>query len=109
MLAILCVIGLALGQIFFKYSAKNLKLDEPYYGVSSLIYLFIAFALYGIVSILWVFILRKIELGKIYPIMALAFVFVPLGSYIAFSEIFNSRYWVGVCIIIVGIIVSIYH
>ena len=62
-------------------------------------------AIYGLTSIAWVYILRNIELGRIYPVMALAFIFVPLGSYFVFGERFNSQYAIGLILIVLGIVV----
>jgi len=51
--------------------------------------------------------LQKSDLGRIYPLMALAFVLVPIGSYLFFQERFNPQYFVGVTLIIGGIIVAV--
>lgn len=104
--AILCVIGLSAGQILFKYSAKYISDGLPIYALKPLAYLLSAFILYGITSIAWVYILQKIQLGKVYPIMALAFVFVPIGSFLFFGEKFTIQYSIGVTFIVIGILVS---
>jgi drug/metabolite transporter (DMT)-like permease len=105
-LALLCVVGIACGQILFKLSA--LSLSE--FGLSSIKTLGIFFAamcLYGVTSIAWVFVLRKLELGKVYPLMALAFVFVPVVSYFTLGERFAPQYFVGVALIVAGICVAV--
>lgn len=103
----LCVIGLSLGQILFKFSAKYFNESHTVYAVKPLVYLLAAFALYGFVSIAWVYILQKIDLGKVYPVMALAFIIVPIGSQLFFGEKFTIQYLIGVLLIVIGIIVSI--
>lgn len=65
-----------------------------------------AVCLYGVVSLAWVWILQRLELGRAYPLMALAFVLVPLGSNLFFGERFQPQYFVGIALIIIGIVVA---
>lgn len=105
--AILCVVALALGQILFKLSATFLSESGTFFSFKPAALFLAAIFLYGIASIAWVFILQKVELGRVYPVMAMAFVLVPLGSHFIFDERFNFQYFIGVAIIIVGILISV--
>ena len=105
--AICCVIGLSVGQILFKLAANSMSFGQGLFHFKTLIILFFAFFLYGITSIGWVYLLQKIDLGKVYPLMALAFIFVPVGSIIFFGESFNFKYFIGVFLIISGILITI--
>lgn len=105
--AFFCVMGIAAGQILFKLSAASMHRAENIFDKRSLIILFIALALYGITTLAWVWVLQKIELGRAYPLMALAFVLVPIGSYFIFGERFNFYYVTGVAIIMLGILLTI--
>lgn len=107
LLAIICVIGIACGQILFKMSSTSLHKSGSWFDPQTLIILFSAFALYGITTILWVYVLQKADLGKIYPLMALAFVIVPIGSHFVFGERFQAQYFLGVALIVAGIIVAV--
>jgi drug/metabolite transporter (DMT)-like permease len=51
--------------------------------------------------------LQRVELGRVYPLMALAFALVPLGSHFVFGERFQSQYFVGVAMIVAGIVVAV--
>ncbi|MBD8684808.1 MULTISPECIES: 4-amino-4-deoxy-L-arabinose-phospho-UDP flippase [Pseudomonas] len=104
--AVLCVLGIAGGQILFKLSAASLQ-RAGIFDPQTLITLFTAFALYGITTIAWVWVLQKIELGKAYPLMAMAFVLVPIGSHFVFGERFSVQYFVGVALIMSGIVVAL--
>jgi drug/metabolite transporter (DMT)-like permease len=106
-IALLCVFGIATGQILFKLSAASLQRTGSWFDTQTLIMLFSAFALYGITTIAWIWVLQKIELGKAYPLMALAFILVPLGSHFILGERFHWQYFVGVILIMVGIIVAL--
>lgn len=105
--AILCVIGLAVGQILFKVSATALTESGSFFSIKPATTLFAAMCLYGATSVAWVWVLQKIELGRVYPLMALAFVLVPLGSHLIFGERFQPQYFVGVAMIMAGIIIAV--
>ena len=104
--AVLCVVGLAIGQILFKVSATSLNESGSFFTFKTSSTLFAAMTLYAITSIAWVWVLQKVELGRVYPLMALAFVLVPLGSHLIFGERFQSQYFVGVALIISGILLA---
>jgi multidrug transporter EmrE-like cation transporter len=63
--------------------------------------------LYGITSVALVWALQEIEIGCAYPLMAMAFVLVPLGSHLFFQERFQPQYFVRVAVIIVGTIITV--
>lgn len=104
--ALLCVIGLAAGQILFKMSSAGLA-ESGLFSLKAAVPLIAAMALYGTTSLAWVWALQRIELGRIYPIMALAFVLVPLGSHLIFGERFQTQYFVGVALIVAGIVIAV--
>lgn len=105
--AFLCVLGLAVGQILFKVSATALVEAGTFFAVKPAFALAAAVCLYGVTSVAWVWVLQKVELGRVYPLMALAFVLVPLGSHLAFGERFSSQYFAGVLLIAIGIVVAV--
>lgn len=106
-IAVLCVVGLAIGQILFKLSANSLSQTGSFFAPKTATALFSAMALYAITSLAWVWVLQKVELGRVYPLMALAFVLVPLGSYFIFGERFHLQYFLGVSLIMIGIVVAV--
>jgi drug/metabolite transporter (DMT)-like permease len=105
-IALLCVVGLAIGQILFKLSATYLTEAGSFFALKPAGTLFTAMVLYATTSIAWVWVLQKVELGRVYPLMALAFILVPIGSHIIFGERFQTQYFVGVALIMSGIIVA---
>lgn len=106
-IALLCVAGIATGQIMFKLSASSLHRAGTIFDLKTLMILGAAFALYGVTTIAWVWVLQKIELGKAYPLMALAFVLVPIGSHFILGERFQVQYFVGVAFIMFGIVLAV--
>jgi drug/metabolite transporter (DMT)-like permease len=107
LVALTCVCALAFGQILFKMSSNALALQDSVFDRQVLVPLIAAMILYGLTSLAWVWVLQRVELGKVYPIMALAFVLVPLGSYVLFGERFHAQYLIGVAFIAVGIVLTI--
>lgn len=104
--AILCVVGLAIGQILFKTSAMALSDGLSLFSIRAAAPLIAAMFLYATTSLVWVWILQNIELGKVYPLMALAFILVPLGSNFFFGEKFTPQYILGISLITLGIVIS---
>jgi len=105
LIAIICVLGITTGQVLFKFSAMAFHRSENMFNSSGLIYL--VTALYGITTIGWVWLLQKSDLGKIYPFMALSFILVPLASHMLLGERFQAQYFIGIFIIVTGIIITV--
>lgn len=104
--AVLCVVGVAAGQVLFKISSMVLAETGTFMSVKTLLAFTPPMFLYGLTSIAWVWVLQHADLGRVYPLMALAFVLVPLGSHLAFGERFQVQYFVGVALIMAGIIIA---
>lgn len=105
--AVICVLGIAIGQILFKLSAAALKESGTFFDLRTMVTLGSALFLYAVTTIAWVWVLQKIDLGKAYPLMALAFVLVPIGSHFFLGERFSPQYFAGVALIVLGIIVTV--
>jgi drug/metabolite transporter (DMT)-like permease len=101
--AIACVFGIAAGQLLFKLTAASWRRSGTLFDQHTLWLLASAFLLYGITTIAWIWVLQRIELGRAYPLMALAFVLVPAASYLLFGERFHPQYLVGVALIVIGV------
>lgn len=98
-----CVLGISIGQLLFKAAALESKNGDGLFSPKPIILACAAVLLYGLTSIVWIWILRSEKLGQIYPTMALAFIFVPLGSHFVFGERFGQNYMVGLTLIVAGI------
>jgi drug/metabolite transporter (DMT)-like permease len=107
LVAAICVVGIAAGQILFKLSATSLQRTGSFFDPATAATLISAFALYGVTTIAWVWVLQRAPLGRLYPLMAFAFVLVPAGSYLVFGERFPPLYLVGVALIMVGIVITV--
>ena len=68
--ALLCVIGIAAGQVLFKLAASSLSRTGSVLAPETALLMVIALGVYGFVTLAWIWILRKAELGKVYPLTA---------------------------------------
>ena len=74
--ALLCVCGIAVGQLLFKCTANSQALSGSYLHPRTLLWLLSALMLYGITTFGWIWTLQQGPLSRLYPWMALAFVLV---------------------------------
>lgn len=95
------------GQILFKLtSARTGSADAS--GLIAMLtdpYLIAAFAIYGIGTIIWVYVLKSVPLTVAYPFMALTFCAVPLLAWGLLGETLSLRYAFGAVLIIAGLLV----
>ena len=101
-----CVVGLAAGQILFKQAAMGLSVSGTLWSSATLVPMVAALTIYGVSTIAWVWTLQHAQLGRLYPLMALAFVLVPLASHFVFGERFTPQYVIGVAFILVGVVLA---
>lgn len=100
-LAVVC--GMAAGQLLFKFGADLLNRHDGAILSPAGAVLGAALALYGLTTVGWIWVLQRSDLGKIYPLMALSFVLVPLASHLLLGEQFSWRYGLGCALIVAGI------
>lgn len=97
---------LATGQILFKMVARtadSLASIPGILGLATNIWFWLSLVLYGAATLLWIFILQKIDLVQAYPFMALGFIIVPLAAVFFLGEQVNLYYFAGVALILTGL------
>ena len=67
----------------------------------------VALVVYGVATLLWVYVLRTVPLASAYAIFALAFLIVPLLAHFVLGERLEAQTLVGGAIIVVGVIVAV--
>jgi multidrug transporter EmrE-like cation transporter len=63
------------------------------------------FAAYGISSLFWIVVLSRINLSLAYPMLALNFVLVPLTAWLLLGEQVPALRWLGIGIVVAGVVV----
>ena len=110
LLVLLCVALLAIGQLLFKLSAAQWRVEgwslATAANLISPIFL-LAVGLYGVATVLWIFALRSVPLTTAFPLYALTFVIVPILAHFFVGEPLSARTMVGAAIIVAGIAVSV--
>ena len=103
LLTVLCVTGIAVGQLLFKAAAGAIPSGA---GATHWVFngwLWAALALYGVMTLLWVWILRHAPLHIAYPFMGLAFIIVPLLAWAMLGEPLTWQTIVGGGLILAGV------
>lgn len=101
-LSVSVVAGMAAGQVLFKLAAARGTVVEILTSAS----FWAAACLYGVVTVLWVLLLREMDLSRAYPLMAATYVLVPLAASVVFGETFGLLYGLGVIFIVIGIVLT---
>lgn len=107
------VIG-AIGQLCIKSGVNQIGYIEvdlsqnpvrTLYMILSTPLILVAIPLYVAGYLLWVIVLSRHNLSFAYPLLALNFVLVPLASRLLLGETVEMRQWVGIGLIMVGVVV----
>ncbi|KLN62196.1 hypothetical protein WH96_01315 [Kiloniella spongiae] len=92
------------GQLLFKKASLDINWNEGLLGLFNP-WLITGIILYGIATLVWVWILKTVPLNFAYPFTALAFVIVPVAASILFKESLGWQNAVGTIFIIAGIVI----
>ncbi len=109
-LLLVVVLGTA-GQLSLKYA---FHVSTPAQGVSMSMgnilfsrYFWIWLICYVVVTILWLIVLRTIPLNQAFPALGLTFALVPLASHHLLNEKVVVSQWLGIIIILAGVILVV--
>jgi multidrug transporter EmrE-like cation transporter len=97
---------LATGQVLFKYiglSVRGLPPAEALFAAIAQPLLYAALTLYGVATVLWIWILSRVPLSQAYPWVAVGVFLVPLLGSWFFGERPAPIFWLGVTLIIGGV------
>ncbi|HHV65894.1 MAG TPA: EamA family transporter [Peptococcaceae bacterium] len=110
MIYILAVISImlgAIGQFTLKLAAGELRTDGGLFSLAmSLINqkLILAIACFVLSMLMWIFVLKKLELSIAYPMVSLGYVFVMLISFFFLQEQIYLTKVLGTGLIVTGVI-----
>jgi drug/metabolite transporter (DMT)-like permease len=98
---------IAAGQVLFKLAAPRVG-NADVTGVFGLLtnpYLMIALTMYGLGTIVWVYLLKFVPLSFAHPFMAITFCLVPFLSWYFLGETLTWRNFAGIGFILAGLVV----
>ncbi len=81
---------------------RGQSLLDGYWLIVRMPSLYLALALYGVSTVLWIWILSRISLSRAYPWVGV--VIVPLIGRYYFGEQLHPLFWVGVVLVFTGIL-----
>ncbi|QRY81483.1 EamA family transporter [Pseudomonas sp. PDNC002] len=103
LLAAVCLLT-CLGQIAQKFAVESWRGQDS--GIAAKLlspWLLLAVACLGGGLLLWLGVLRRLEVGVAYPMLSLNFVLVTLVASRLFGERIDTRHWLGVALIVGGV------
>ena len=108
LLIIAVIFSLAVGQVLFKQAATDLIFTPKDLLITMVnVRLVAALAIYGVATILWLYVLKFTPLKMAYPFFGLTFVIVPTLSYFFINEELSWHTYAGGLVIGLGIWISI--
>jgi len=100
----------AVGQLLFKAAAQRLPafselgLGPTIVRLVSTPAILCGFACFFLSAVLWIFALRQVPLSTAYPMVALSYIVIFVGSAALFHEPITVRHWGGALLIVAGIV-----
>ena len=101
LIAILCAIFGALGQLLFKFGSASVSFNILSWILNPPVIFGIIF--YGLATIIFIMILKKADLSLLYPVVATSYIWVALMSIFILKENLIWTNWIGFLLIIGGV------
>jgi undecaprenyl phosphate-alpha-L-ara4N flippase subunit ArnE len=95
------------GQLSLKYAFNVSSSNQAGGSKLSILfshYFWIWFVCYTAMTIMWLLVLRVVPLNQAYPFLGLTYAFIPLASHYFLKEKVVFSQWLGIGIIVAGII-----
>jgi len=104
--AISCAFIIAVGQIAFKKAGLEVQSAGTWFSPRAIFTILFALVIYAIATLLWINLLRYVNLNRAYSFMALCFIIVPIASHFIFKEHITPGYAVGTALVVIGLVVA---
>lgn len=101
-IALCCAIAISIGNVLFKISADSWKVTGGLLNFPTYIWLAASLIIYVAATITWIWLLQNTPLLKIYPFLALTFIFVPIFSFLLLGERISLLQLGGFVLLIFG-------
>jgi drug/metabolite transporter (DMT)-like permease len=106
-LSVVCMLGIAFGQILFRISAQRIDSRQLFTTIAFNGPLWVALAVYGVATLLWIHVLRSAPLNRVYPVFALAFLVVPVLESLLLGVPLRRQSLIGGAVIVVGVLIAV--
>ena len=109
MLLLIGVLMSAAGGFFLKVGAVQVQYDDGVVEIFRQVMfnygIVIGVLMYFIPVLIWIFLLKKIELSFLQPMFSIVYVITPILSVIFLKENVTTARWMGIAIIIIGVVI----
>ena len=104
---VLTPVMIAAGQVLFKLASERTGAANlsGLIGLAANPYLLVALLIYGLGTVIWIYVLKSVPLNFAYPFMALTFCVVPLLAMYFLGEPLTWKTGFGTALIMVGLLV----
>ena len=99
----------AAGGLFLKLGALKIEYDL---GIASIIYklafnweILLGVLMYFIPVLIWIFLLKKIELSYLQPLFSMVYVVTPVLAIYVLHEHVPAARWIGIGFILIGVVI----
>lgn len=95
------------GQFLWKYGMQ--QSPGGFGSLSGVVRLFLSpyvlsgLAMYGVATVLWLYVLSRVPLSLAYPVQSLAYIIAVIGAYYVFGEPLNAAKIAGCVLILAGV------
>lgn len=109
-LVLLGVILSSLGSIFLKAGAVKIGHDHGFLAAALQAALewrlFLGVLMYIVPVLIWIYLLKKLDITFLQPLFSLVYVFTPVFAIFYLGETVPPYKWVGIFFILIGIFIS---
>lgn len=109
MLIFIGILMSAAGSFFLKVGAVQIHYTSDYFEVARQVVfnwkIFLGVMMYFIPVLIWIFLLKKVELSFLQPLFSLVYVVTPILASVFLHESVSSARWLGIGVIMVGVII----
>jgi uncharacterized membrane protein len=108
-LLILGVIMSAAGSFFLKLGAVDVQHDATFFEIATQIAfnwkILTGVFMYFVPVLIWIFLLKKIELSFLQPLFAMVYIITPVLAGLLLHEQVSSQRWFGIGVIFIGVFI----
>jgi drug/metabolite transporter (DMT)-like permease len=102
-------VSLAVGQLLFKRTGLAIQDRTMADGLLAMMRqpaFYAALTLYGLTTLLWIWVLSRVPLSQAYPWVALTTAIVPCIGWLVFGERIAPTFWLGMALILLGLFIT---
>ena len=97
------IILLVTGQTLFKIGLAKVPFSlGNLFKIIFQPYVFAGLVIYVVATVIWFYVLTRVNLSLAYPIQSLCYVLAAFVGMFVFQEVIPPTRWIGICLIVIG-------